>query len=147
MWLVAGILALILEALAVVVVRSSWREWRKQGGPPDSEWLGRFKDRAGRSKLDRGGLVLGFNVACMGVIIGVGGVIDWNQPNTAMAWAFVAALTGFFPSIALYWLIVSFNRPKFLVPPRHRNEPGVFGTAWRRWREERSSSFGRARRR
>jgi hypothetical protein len=44
MWVVAGILALILEALAGVVVRSSWREWRNVGGPPDSEWLGRFKD-------------------------------------------------------------------------------------------------------
>jgi hypothetical protein len=141
MWFIGGAVALIIEALAVALLRSGWREWRNVGGPPrGSARMRRFKDRAGRSGMDRGGLVLGFSFACFGVMIGVGGVIDWKQPNMAAAWVFIVTMCGFFLSIALYWLIVSFNRPKFLVPPQHRGEPGAFAAAWRQRRGQRQVS-------
>lgn len=44
-------------------------------------------------------------------------------------------LAGFIVCGGVYGLITSFNRPKFLVPPQHRGEPGAIAGRRRRRRE------------
>lgn len=52
----------------------------------------------------------------------------WTQGSMSLAMKVIAiifiVLSGI--ALAMHITVIFFNRPKFIVPPPHRNEPGAF---------------------
>ena len=72
----------------------------------------------------------------MAVMLADFAVMDLRNVNGVEALVFALAAVGMFICFWLVFFIISFNRPKFLVPSRHRGELGAFA-AQRRRREGR----------
>lgn len=127
------LIAVLPAAFAVRVIRSGWREWRHAGGStPLSRRYGLLVDQDTRAGWDRSGLIIGLGFAFMAIMLADFGMINLRHAIKAEALVFAAAAAGMIVCFALYLSILSFNRPKFLVPPQHRSEPGAFAAQRRR---------------
>lgn len=133
MRIAAELVAVIVVACSVLFIRSGLREWRG-GGTPVSRRYGLLVDDASRAAWDRAGLVIGLGFAFMAVMLADFGLINPRHPIRAELLIAAAAGAGMVLCIGLFWTIGSFNWPKFLVPPRHRDEPGAL--AFQRHRRE-----------
>jgi hypothetical protein len=133
--IVYALLALVPAALAVRFMRAGLREWRGGGGKPLSQ-AGLLVDEQTRAGWDRSGLIMGLMCAFLAIMLADGAVLNFNDPVRAEALVFGASALGLIVSAGLYFTILTFNRPKFLVPPRRRDEPGAFA-AQRQQREGR----------
>lgn len=129
-------------ALVITVRQWTGRRLRR----PISDWMQirvwpsyKRLDTEARLAYDRGGLALGFEMLFFAVFIeaiGIAGAIPARDPGYRQALVDIAAIAflGFMVSIGLFLIIKYFNRPKILVPPLLRAEPGVI--AVRRQRRE-----------
>lgn len=135
MRIVYGLLAVVCAALAVRFIWAGLQEWRGGGGRPLSQAGGLVGEQT-RAAWDRSGLIMGLMAVFMAVMLAGGGIINFNDPVRAEVLVFAAAVVGLIICAGLYSSILFFNRPKFLVPPRHRGEMGAFA-AQRRQREGR----------
>jgi hypothetical protein len=130
-----GLLAVACVAVAVRFIWAGLQEWRGGGGRPLSR-DGFLVDEQTRAGWDRSGLIMGLVAVFIAVMLADAGIINFNDPVRAEVLVFAAAVVGLVICVGLYSTILFFNRPKFLVPPRHRGELGAFA-AQRRQREGR----------
>lgn len=131
MRIAAGLVAIIIAACSIPFIRSGLREWRGSG-TPISRRYGLLVDRATRAAWDRGGLIIGLGLGFMAIMMADFCAINSRHPLRAELLVFAVAATGMILCVGLFWSIGSFNRPKFLVPPQHRDEPGAFAAQRRR---------------
>lgn len=136
MQVVSGILALVPATLAVAFIRGGLREWRGGTGTPLSQRFGFLLDRGSRAALDRSGVVTGLLFAFFALLLADLAIVNFQHPVKAEAFVLLVAILGMLICAVLHVVILTFNQPKFLIPPRRRDEPGAFG-ARRRWREGR----------
>jgi hypothetical protein len=120
------VVAALTAFCAVWFIRTSVRQWHGKGRPL-SYWVrGGVFDAQALAAYDRGGLVLGFACACFTVLLGgaaIAGLPKKNAPAAEIA-VYVAAIAGIVVAVALFLSIYHFNRPRFLVPPVLRDQPG-----------------------
>jgi hypothetical protein len=125
--LVADVLvALILASTSWYVIRVAVRAWRGAGTPLSKRSATSLMDPDFRAGLDRGGLVFGLAWGFMALMLG-GFVLAsaFHAESRVVGGALSGAAVAMVACIGLGCSIVEFNRPKFLVPPRHRSEPGA----------------------
>lgn len=133
-------LAALVAAVGIRALVLTARLW--QGRPGRRMSQGKWNptvDTEARLSYDRGGLALGFELLFFAVFIeaiGVAGALPAQDLGYRLALIDVAAIAflGFMISIGLFLTIKYYNRPKMLVPPPMRGEPGVI--AGRRRRRE-----------
>jgi hypothetical protein len=120
------VVAALTAFCAVWFIRTSVRQWHGKGRPL-SYWLrGGVFDAQAMAAYDRGGLVLGFACVCMTVLVGgaaIAGLPQKNAPAAEIA-VYTVAIAGIVVAVALFLSIYHFNRPRFLVPPALRDQPG-----------------------
>lgn len=132
MQVASGAGAVLLIWLAVWLIRAGVREWRDIGPEPLSQRM-RFMPTMDDEALvgrDRGSIIMGLCFAPWSVpfaVVALTGNDLGQNTSLKLMWAFIAVLgfAVFLICMALYVLILNFNRPKFLVPPQHRHEPGA----------------------
>jgi hypothetical protein len=122
-----GVVAAITALCAVAFIRTSVRQWHNKGRPL-SYWMrnGVF-DAQAMAAYDRGGLVLGITCVCFTILLGgaaIAGPPQKNAPAAEIA-VYGVAIAGIVVTVALFLSIYHFNRPRFLVPPRLRDQPGA----------------------
>ncbi|HXW45600.1 MAG TPA: hypothetical protein VEL03_12480 [Streptosporangiaceae bacterium] len=129
-WLVAAILAWT----SWYAIRVSVRAWRGEGVPWSQRRSTALMDPDLRAGMDRGGLAFGLAWGFMAVFLaGFALALSLHARGRIVGGVLSAAAVAMIVFIGFGCSIVEFNRPKFLVPPRHRDEPGAF-TARRRLR-------------
>jgi hypothetical protein len=84
------------------------------------------------------GIVIGSATATWGAIIFVPGQLLKARYGALPDWAFVVLLGPLFILLALMVTVALFNRPRFVVPPYLRNEPGAIGALRSQWRKKKS---------
>lgn len=139
MRIASGAAAVLLAWLALRLIKAGVREWRDTGHEPLSHQMRSMAmmDDESLAGRDRGAIIMGLSFAFwsapFAVVALAGNDLGQNTPLRLM-WAFIAVLgfAGFLICVALYELILNFNRPKFLVPPKHRHEPGAIAGRRRR---------------
>jgi hypothetical protein len=121
-WIVAAITAFC----AVAFIRTSLRQWRGKGRPLSYWMRGGVFDAQALAAYDRGGLVLGLTCVCFTILLGGAAIAGPPQKNAPAAEisVYVVAIAGILVTVALFLSIYHFNRPKFLVPPALRDQPG-----------------------
>lgn len=135
----SGAGAVLLAWLAVWLIRAGRREWRDTGDEPLSHRLrsSQMDDDESLAGRDRGAIVLGLSFAGLGLAFAVlaltGNDLGQNTPLRFM-WGLLVLLGfgGFVVCLVLYELILYFSRPRFLVPPQHRNAPGAIASRRRK---------------
>jgi hypothetical protein len=135
--------------LGVRVLVITARRWKgRQDSRPLVAWApgGRSLDTEARHAYDRGGLALGSMMLFMAVFLaGIAvaeflaspGIASPQEHPYGLAAGVIAAMAmlGMLLSIGVLQCIKYFNRPRMLVPPPMRDEPGVI--EGRRRRRER----------
>ena len=125
-----GVVAVLLATLSVYLIKAGLREWRGIGTPLSQRSATYLMNASTRAGLDRGGLIFGFGLGFMALMVaGIGTALQFHHPShgtrlivgTILAVPAVAMIA----CIALGCSIISFNRPKLFVPPQHRGEPGA----------------------
>lgn len=127
----SGACAVLLAWLAVWLIRAGIREWRNTGDEPLSHRM-RFMEMMDDEALagrDRGAIVMGLCFGFLGAglaVVALAGNDLGQRSSLRVMWGLITALglVGFMVCVVLYMTILHFNRPKFLVPPRHRRHPG-----------------------
>jgi hypothetical protein len=131
------LVTVICTVMGIQLMRVGVRIWRNGGRPLSARFRNvRWIDPQTIAAYDRGALPLGmvslFVAILGGLLLAVSG-----SPSTheSIAWVVIAllALSGILVSGALFVSIRVFNRPRFLVPPHLRGDPG----AWAAGRLER----------
>ena len=120
----AGLTAVLLAAFAVPVIRSGVREWRNVGIPLSRRY-GLLVDEQTRAGWDRSGLIIGLGFAFMAIMLAGFAITNLQHVSKPDALVLAAAAAGMIVCFALQFSILVLNRPKFLVPPQHRSEPGA----------------------
>jgi hypothetical protein len=139
---VSGLVAW-LGVWALVITVRQWtgrRPGRPLSGRMGARTLYGRMDTEARRAYDRGGLAFGFMLFFFAVFIadiGIAGPHLAEGSGCIVALSAIAGISfiGAMLSTVLFWSIKYFNRPKMLVPPRLRGEPGAI--AGRRRRRER----------
>jgi hypothetical protein len=123
-----AVLAVIAGFCAVWFIRTGVRLWRGHGRSLSS-WIrtGGLFDAHALAGYDRGILVLGVTFACFTVLLGGAAALGMPGKSTPAAEiaVYCVAIAGILVSITLFGGIYYFNRPKSLVPPGLRDQPGV----------------------
>ncbi len=146
MTVLAYVVAAILLWLGYVMIRTAVRRWRSPGAITIFEVLRRFSVEWSKGAV-RGILVQGLTSVAFGLMVlcfAIAGLSGGKTGNTAVAHpVFLPPLLTFL----VLWLvgtvvclsIVFFSRPRSLVLPWLRSEPGAFAF-WRQQRRERRAS-------
>lgn len=139
--MVSALLTLLAAAAAALCFRIGFRQWHGEGRAL-STWMSGtvFMDFEALAGLDRAIFVFGSMWAfaasfCAGFIVlaaeGGQGIAGLTLDGVGVA--------GFILSGILYFVIVNFNRPRFLVPPNLRSQPGaIAGRRERRRKRKRA---------
>jgi hypothetical protein len=131
----AWALAAVLAIGAAVSLRIGLRQWRNVGRP-FSYWLrNSVLDAESRAGYDRGILVFGVMCAFFAVILVFGAVSGPHLGRGIASLGILVALAGMLVSLGFFISIMYFNRPRFLVPPHLRGEPGAVAGRSRRRRD------------
>ena len=69
---------------------------------------------------------MGLMAVCMAIMLADFAFINFKSPAKGEVLVAAAAVVGLVICAEFYSSILFFNRPKFLVPPRHRGELGAF---------------------
>ncbi len=132
MTVLTSLLALFLLWLGTLLVRRGIRSWRGRASPAPR--VGPPGMRSTRAETERSQLVFGVACCFLGAVIGVGGFLDaagvigpGSPPlrSTALAVVLLVLIIGVTVTTWTALAIVWFNRPRFLVPPHLRDEPGT----------------------
>ena len=127
-WIVAAVFA----AAAVLLIRSGLLEWRNdECHQPLSRRFGLLVDERVAAGYDRSALLIGIGCGFIAIIMADVFTANLNDPGKAVSLIFEVATAGFILCAALSFLVVAFNRPRFLVPRRRRFEPGALTHARR----------------
>ena len=127
-----GIVAVVVAAAAVLLIRYGLREWRNDDcHRPPSRRFGLLVDERVAVGYDRSALLIGIGCGFIAIMMADVLTANLNDPSRAVSIIFAVASAGFILCAALSFLVIAFNRPRFLVPRRHRSEPGAFGHARR----------------
>lgn len=122
-WLVTCLVAIA----AVLFIRSGFGEWRTGDNyRPLSPRYGLLVDKRVSAGYSRSMLIIGLGCGFMAMMMADVLVVELADPGKAETVIFVVATAGMILSCVLALSIIGFNRPKFLVPPRHRAERGAF---------------------
>jgi hypothetical protein len=119
------VIAAICELLAALAIRSALSQWRGGGG------LARFWARGGvpperAIAYDRSAVPMALMMGFVGLLLlSVAVTGPRLGPGTGGLWAAAAFLVLSLLSGIVYWTVMQFNKPRFLVPPRLRAEPGL----------------------
>lgn len=142
MTVLAGLLGLLLWVMAVIWMRWTVQCWRGQGRPVSARQRTNplLHDQEALDATDRTVAVDSLMFAGIGTAI-ICGTVAENVPAQSGPWFLGsgAGFLGFFVSLPLRVLIAHFNRPKFLVPPPFRAEPGARASRRLRARAHRES--------
>jgi hypothetical protein len=127
-----GIVAVVVAAAAVLLIRSGLREWRNDDRHrPLSRRFGLLVDERVAAGYVRSMLLIGIGCGFIAIMMADVLTANLNDPGKAVSLIFAVASAGFILCAALSFLVIAFNRPRFLVPRRRRSEPGAFGHARR----------------
>jgi hypothetical protein len=127
-----GIVAVVVAAAAVLLIRSGFREWRNDDSyQPPARRFGLLVDERVAAGYDRSALLIGIGCGFIAIMMADVLTANLNDPGRAVSLIFAFASAGFILCAALSFLVVAFNRPRFLAPRRRRSEPGAFGHAHR----------------
>ncbi|MFC4018380.1 hypothetical protein ACFOW4_10560 [Micromonospora sp. GCM10011542] len=141
-YLVGG-LAVASMAIAVLFdyVRLAGRIWRGDTSRMplmDFGWVVAVKPRTYPSALLCVGAMTGsFALGGIGIALTLGGITSARWPGHILAVGVVMLLTNVV-LVPLNWFVEATGRPKFLVPPPHRGQPGSFAAARRRRQRRRA---------
>jgi len=131
-------LAALIAALGIRALMLTVRLWSGRPGRllSQGKWNPRVDSEARRA-YDRGGMAFGFMMLFFAVMtgaVGTAGAVPAQHPGYRMALLDIAAIAflGFMISICLFQSIKYYNRPKVLVPPSLRGEPGELAARRRR---------------
>jgi hypothetical protein len=135
-------LAALLAGIGGQALRMAARQWSGRG--PAHPMMERMRansalDTESRLAFDRGLLPFGFMMLCLAIFIASLGIALPHMQQGRVQSAALSALAGLsflalIVSVGLYLSVKYFNRPKMLVAPSLRDEPGVI--AGRRRRRE-----------
>ncbi len=125
-----GLVAALLATLSVYFIRAGLQEWRGIGTPLSQRSATYLMDPGTKAGLDRGGLIFGFGLAFMALMVAcIGTALQFHHPSheTKLIVGTVCTVpaVAMTACIALGCSIIGFNWPKSLVPPQHRGEPGA----------------------
>lgn len=126
------VVAVVVAWLAVLLIKGGLREWRNAVAAPLSQRFGSLADEQTRAGYDRSGVILGLACVFMAIMLIGFAIINLKHPAQVEAIIEAVSAVGMIICFGLTFLIITFNKPKLLVPPRHREEPGVFGAQRRR---------------
>ena len=131
--LAVGALGITMAAVfAVLLIRSGIREWRHDGAHQViSRRFGVLVDEKLAAGYDRSALIIGLGFAFVAVMMIDVLVSNLKDPVEVESLIFMIATAGFIACAASSFVIIGFNRPKFLVPPCHRGEMGAFASGRR----------------
>jgi hypothetical protein len=122
-----AVLAVIAGFCTVWFISTGVRQWRGHGRPL-SYWMRTgLTDAQAKAGYDRGTLVLGATTACFTVLLGgsaIFGVPGKSTPAAGIA-VYCVAIAGILVTVVLFGSIFYYNRPRSLVPPRLRGQPGA----------------------
>jgi hypothetical protein len=137
--IVSALLTLLAAVGAALCFRIGFRQWHGEGKPLSTWMTGTvFMDFEALAGLDRAIFVFGSMWAfaaffCAGFIVlaaqGGQGIAGLTLDGVGVA--------GFILSGVVYFGIVNFNRPRFLVPPHLRSQPGAIAGRRQRRRKNR----------
>ncbi len=130
MLIVDVVVAAVLAAVSAYFIKVGLGEWRATGTPMSQRSATGRMDPATRAGLERGGVIFGLGLALIALIVAGGGTAQQfrhpsHEATVIVGTLFAVMALAMIACIALGCLIVSFNRPRFLVPPRHRGKPGL----------------------
>jgi hypothetical protein len=133
--IVYAFVALVTGAMAVWCFRVGVRQWHGKGEPLTRRLSGAFLDAESRAGWDRGVLVFGSMCGCFFIICVSAIAVGANPGKGSVGmWIDIFALAGLLISVILFTSILNFNRPRFLVPPNLRDQPGAIAGRRRRRR-------------
>ncbi len=121
-----GLVAAMVAGVAILFVRYGLREWRNDDShEPLSRRFGLLLDERVAAGYDHCALLIGAGCGFIAIMMVDVLTANLNDPSKAVSIIFALASVGIILSAALSFLIIAFNQPKFLVPPRHRSELGA----------------------
>jgi hypothetical protein len=121
-WVVAAVLAWS----AWWAIAAAMRTWRGIGTPLSRRQATALMDPDMRAGFDRGVLAFGLGWGFLAVFIaGIALASSLNAHGRIVGGTLSAAGLAAIVFIGLGCSIIEFNWPKFLVPPRHRGDPGI----------------------
>lgn len=123
---VAAFASFVIPAvIGTLLTRWGLASWRRQASFQPKLSLMRRSSRAG---FERAFLVYGafwYFIAAMPILLGASTVHRPDtRPSMAIAIAMLVVLVGTVTTGYLAIMIILFNRPRFLVPPHLRDQPG-----------------------
>jgi hypothetical protein len=130
--------AVILGWSSWYVLRAALRTWRGAGTPLSRQSATALMDPEARAGFSRGALAFGLGWAFMAIFLAgfaLAKGLHTSAHNRIVGGLLSAAAVAMIVCIGLGVSVVEFNRPKFLVPPPLRGEPGAFAAGRRRRRQ------------